>query len=173
MKKILFQCQYFKVRVRDILIIMAVLVLLFFGLRGCQNVDDTLITQNPEIPDIPEITEEEKEKLIEEKLVNVCDFTKSNINDFYYLLERTDLCSEKWFKDLNLFIERIDEQNQWLQKKTDKNSKSVYKQQESWLREIRKFQEKQNSQNIESLEKNFQEYKKYYERTCLEESLAE
>lgn len=147
MNKILFKCQYFTIRVREVLILGVVLVLLFFGLKACQN--------------------NEKEKQKEEKIVNICGFTNENINDLNKLLSRADLCSEGWFKDLDAYIERIKDQNTYLSKKKEKTDfKKVLKYQKKLLNDLKNFKAEQKDENIEKLKKTFQAYKKFYDGKC-------
>lgn len=183
MKKIIFECKYFKVRVRDVVIILGIILLLITILIANNRQEEN--ENKKDDPKIEEITDEdltqeekeelikEKEKIIIEKLNDVCGFTKANINDFNYLLNRVDLCSSNWFYDLDLFAKRIEEQNNILKDKKDKNSKDVYGHQVSWLEEIIKLKDEQSKENIESLEKVFKEYKKYYEKTCTKGNVGE
>lgn len=175
MKKVIFKCQYFKLRVKDILIIIGILFLLVFGFVACQKQEEGKGADNPQIKEIEdeELSEEEKEELIQEKLNDTCEFTKSNINDFHDLLNRVNLCDDEWFKDLEHFIKRIDEQNKRLKEKTDKYSKDIFIRQQVWGEEIIKLKNEQSDKNIQAVEKVFKEYKKHYEKTCIKGTVGE
>ncbi|MEG0093934.1 MAG: hypothetical protein RR945_09315 [Erysipelotrichaceae bacterium] len=147
MNKIIFSCKYFKIKVREVLIILLVLILLFFGLNSCQR-------------------RSELEKKKEEKIENNCDFTNENINDFNKLMSRVDLCSEGWFKDLNAYITRIEDQNKYLKKKDKKEFQTVLKYQKELLKDLNIFKKDQKDKNIEGLEKSFKEYKDFYDGKC-------
>lgn len=146
MNKILFTCKYFNIRVREVLIALLVLILLLFGLKACQNND----------------TEKKKEVKIE----NICGFTNENINDFNKLMSRADLCSDGWFKDLDAYITRIEDQNTYLKKKDKKEFRTVLKYQKEFLKDLNIFKKNQKDKNIEKLEKSFKKYKDFYDGKC-------
>lgn len=149
MNKVLFKCQYFTIRVREVLIVLLVLILLFFCLRSCQN--------------------NETEKKKEEKITDVCKFTNENINDLNRLLSRADLCSEGWYKDLDAYITRIEDQNKYLKKRENKESKTVLKYQDKLFKKLKAFKKEQKNKNIDELEKSFKEYKRFYDSKCMKE----
>lgn len=151
MNRILFTCKYFKIRVREVLIALLVLILLFFGLNACQNNE----------------VEKEKEKKKEEKIENICTFTNENINILNQLMSRVDLCSEDWFKDLNDYITRLEDQNKYLEKKNKKEFETVLSYQKEFLKDLEGFKDNQDDTTIDKMEKSFKEYKKLYDGKCM------
>ena len=149
MNKIIFKCKYFKVRVKEVIIVLALLLLLFLVLSSCEK--------------------QEIERKKDEKIENTCVFSNENFNDFNRLLERADLCSEGWFKDLDAYITRLEEQNIRLEKKKGKQYKEVLKYQKAFYEDVKKFKEKQSIEAIDEVEKSFIKYKKYYETYCISE----
>lgn len=120
----LFSCQYFKIRVREVLIIMMVLVLLFIGLKACGS------------------NEDEKK---EDKIEKVCTFTKENINELERLMRRADICSKGWFKDVEAYLTRLEEQRELIKKKNTKEHKAVLKLHNEVLNKLEGFREKKRT----------------------------
>lgn len=143
MNKVLYTCKYFKIRVRDIVILLMLLFLLFFVLKSCQQ--------------------DEVEKKKEEKIENICIFSGENVNDLYKLLSRADLCSDDWFRDLDAYVIRLEDQNLLLKKKEDKQSKKVYKLQIELLETLNEFKKNQDENTVNNLETSMKTYKSFYE----------
>lgn len=150
MGKIIWECGHFKIRVREVIITLVVLILLFFCLRSCQE------NETKKLEDLKK----------ENKISNVCTFEKENINDLNKLLSRSDLCSEEWFHDYGTFIDRMEDQNKLLKKKTGSKFKGTYQAQNKLLEKLKLFDKAQNDKEIDQLEIGIKEYKQYYEKGC-------
>lgn len=153
MNKILFSCKNFEVRVRDVVIVIIVclmivmLILLFFCMKTSQ--------------------EKEVQKKKTEKIVSICDVTVENIDTFDELMARADLCSEGWFKDMDAYILRIEDQNEYLQKQEKTKYKLVKQQQVALLKRLKAFKKSQEVTTLNELEKAFKGYKKLNDDTCV------
>lgn len=158
MNKVIFTCQYFTIRVKEIVIFLVLLILLLFCFKGCQ--------QNKTAMQLKNQIEKETEIKKEEKIVNICDFTNENIKDLNTLLSRVDLCSEEWFKDYDDYIARIEDQNNYLKRKKEAEYKEVLDKQQEILSDLKKFKNKQNEKNMEELEKSITNYKNLYDEKC-------
>ena len=150
MKKVLFKCRFFEIRVREVLLILLVLILLFFWFKSCS------------------ISEYEKQKQLkkEEKIENICPLTNNNIRDFEQLLSRADLCSEGWYQDLENYIEGLQDQNKYLEKRKKSNGKKILKAQTTFLKELNKFYDVKNIASIEKLQNAYDSYAETYEKNC-------
>lgn len=147
MHHILFKCKYFTIRVREVAIIILLLILLFFGLRACQN--------------------NENGKKKEDKISNICEFSKENINDFDRLMSRADLCSEGWIKDLGAYIDRLEDQEKYIKKKKDDTSyQKLLTYQKALVKDLKALEKNQDDKTIKDLEKSFKKYKTFYEDLC-------
>lgn len=97
---------------------------------------------------------------------------KINVNDLNTLLERSDLCSEAWFKEYDAYINRIREQDELLIKEMTKedskssDTKDVYEAQESLLKVLEAFRKKQAEHEVELLETELKAYIRYYHQDC-------
>lgn len=144
MDRIIYQGKSIKVKVKDIITLIVVLLLLFFCFKSCQ-------------------VEGQKEA----KISNICVFTNENIFDLNQLLQRADLCSEDWFDDLDDYISRLEGQNYYLSKKENKDHQTVYQLQKDLVKKLKALKQKQSKEHIDTLETTFQEYKKNYEDKCI------
>ena len=146
MGKIIFQCKYFKIRVRDLAIALVLLLLLFFGLKSCQH--------------------ENTEKKKEEKIEDLCTMMNENLNDLDRLLSRADICSSKWFDDVEDYIMRLQDQNRILKEKKNKDAQEVLKLQTDIEKQLQKFKKDQKTKDVDDLQKTVKQYKKQYDNSC-------
>lgn len=126
-----------------VLIIVLLLLLLLFLLKGCQR----------------EI-EVKKEQAINDN----CVIKKNNLEVINELLNRTDLCSIKWFHDLDDFIIRLKDQNTYLESK----DKDLYLKQEDIIEQLELFKKDQSSEKVTELKKSVEDYLNNYLLTCKE-----
>ncbi len=143
MNKIIFRCAYFTVKLRDVAIIMGIVLLCFIGLKSCDS---------------------NTEK--EEKIDNICVFTKENMNEFNTLISRADICSTLWFEDLDSYISRIEDQNKYIEKKQGSSYETLLEKQIQLLESIKLFEQEQSETSIVKLEKVFDKYMQYYNDSC-------
>lgn len=138
MDRVVFRIGKIEVTIKRVVITLIIVVLLLFAVSRCSD------------------TNIDKKK--EETINNVEQLVSNNINDLNSLLKRSDLCSEDWNKDLDFYIERINEQNSLLQKKTDEVSVEVYLLQVTLYHELVSFKSNQNINNIDKLENAYNSY---------------
>lgn len=184
MKKIIFTCKFFTLRVRDALLIVAAMLLLFsvylYAARK-ENESTPIAKQQQKEEHRPETEKNIEEEITrpvdttvvieqkkKKKIINVCSFTRFNINDIEYLLSRADLCSEPWLDDLDVLIEGIQEQNQMIKDKEEKEYKELYAVQKKLYDSLVDFRKVQDVEEIDALEKALMEYKAHYDKTCSE-----
>lgn len=141
----LFECAYFKITTREIGVIIVLLILLLFALVRCEDTERT--------------------KKIE-ALEDTCTFSKRNLHTLEDLLERSDICSERWFEDYRDYMHRIEEQNGLLETRTSKGSKGIYPLQVELLKALETFYEKQDETNLKELQEKVEKYQKYYGGLC-------
>lgn len=148
MNKVLYQNKHFKIKVRDIIIVLAIILLLFLILKKCEN--------------------DEVREMKEEKIENICVLANENANDLNTLFSRADLCSDVWFGDLDDYIKRLEEQNQFLEKKNDEVSQNVYKDQQEILEALISFKDNQTEQTVTQLETLAKAYREGYVGRCVD-----
>ena len=123
------------------IIALILVFLLFFCLRGCED-------------------DRKKQKVMD---TNICEIVKGNIASLDKLLDRSDLCSKKWFKDYKKYIKRLEEQNALNSKKENAHFK---KKQKELIKALQNFEKKQNKKTLAELEKKTKAYQKEYEESC-------
>lgn len=151
MGHILYKGKHITIRIRDVGILIILLLLFFFCLRSC--------------------TDHALDAKKEDKIKDHCTIMKINVNDLNKLLERSDLCSEAWFKEYDAYINRIKEQDDLLIKEMSEESKvsdtkGVYEAQESLLKALKAFRKKQTEAEVELLKAELKVYVRYYHENC-------
>lgn len=146
MGKIIYQCKYFKIRVRDLAIALVLLLLLFFGLKCCQH--------------------EKIEKKKVEKTEDLCTLMNENLNDLDRLLSRADICSSQWFDDVEDYITRLQDQNRILKEKDKQDAQEVLNLQTDIEKQLLKFKKYQKTKDVEDLQKAVRQYKRHYDNKC-------
>lgn len=147
MNKIVFEHDNFKVKVRDVIIVLMVLFLLFFMLKGCARGNEDVFGTQIDLAD------------------NICAISKSNVEGIEELLEHADLCSDEWFGQLNEYIQILEEQNQSLMYEDE--LKDFYQLQVKVVDLLKAFKENQNKQTIDDLRPILKDYRKYYDERCV------
>lgn len=146
MGRIIFQYHRLKIRVRDVVLFMVLILLLFFCMKGCQN------------------TEIKKKK--EDKVNQPCVLMEENVHELNELLKRNDLCSDDWYRDLDDYRERLEEQNILLRKQTDKEDQTLLQLQENIGTALDALRKTPQGETIDELEKAVQEYQSNYRQRC-------
>ena len=104
-------------------------------------------------------TEQQKRQALE-KIEEVIMINTSDLN---MLLSRADLCSKSWFEDLEVYIARLEEQNQWLQSKQEEKYQVVYQIQMRLLTQLKEFAANQNEETVNQLEEVVMAYQSLVE----------
>lgn len=136
MNRIVFSAGKWKIKVRDIMLVIIITILLLFALKSCQNDDKK-----------------------ETAIANACNLTGNNLTNLDKLLARADLCSEQWYEDVDDYIKGLEGQNELLKNKKDKQSKKIYDSQTKLLQAVKDFKENQNVETIAALEIQVKDYK--------------
>lgn len=146
MNKILFQYNDYLLKGKHVFILYFVIVLLLFGFKSCSmhNIN----------------------KLKEEMISDFCSFTSDNVNDLNTLLSRADLCSDDWFTDYQIFLDRIAEQAILIAQINTIQYYTLGIAQVKLYNALEKIHLEQNLENIDELEIYFKEYKSYIESYC-------
>lgn len=144
--KILFHVKGKPVKVRDVLILLLILLLLLLFTR-CGK-------------------EKTKQEKIEDAVSDGCKFPKQNIKDLNDLLSSGDLCSERWFEDVDAFIQRLEDQNKALKKTSGEQSKALYEKQKTLIKQLKAFRQEQSEANVNDLERAFKAYQKQAKKGC-------
>ena len=141
MNKILYQGKHVTVKIREVIIAIIIIIILLLVLCKCsaKKADEL----NLKLSAIERIEE----------------FPKRNVNDIIELLNSADLCSERWYKDVDDYISRLEEQNELLKDKSSSEYKEVYEVQVKLLEKVKSFREKQDEKTIKELEEVVNEYK--------------
>lgn len=122
-------------------IIILIIILLLLLLRSCQN--------NEEIS---------KENAINDN----CMIQKDNLSVINELLSRSDLCSVKWYQDLDDVIKRLTDQNTYL----ENTNKELYLRQLDLIKQLELFKKDQSSEVVEKLKESVNDYFNKYKTTC-------
>lgn len=151
MKHIIYEGKYIKIRIRDALIWITLLLLFFFCMRGCEQ--------------------RSLQAKKEDKIQDHCLIMKANVNDLNELLKRSDLCSEAWFREYDAFMKRLIEQNALLKQEaetaqTQNNATEVREIQQEVITEMETFQNRPSMKQVEGLETAVKVYSRYYHEQC-------
>lgn len=146
MGRIIFQYHRLKIRVRDIVLIMVLILLLFFCMKGCQKA---------------EIANKKEDKVNQH-----CVLMQENVHELNELLKRIDICSEDWYRDLDDYCERLNEQNRLLRKQMKKEDQTLLQLQENMVTALKALREAPQGETIDELEKAVQEYQSSYRQRC-------
>lgn len=146
MGRIIFQYHRLKIRVRDIVLFMVLMLLLFFCMKGCQNA--------------------KIENKKEDKVNQPCVLMQENIHELNELLKRNDLCGDDWYRDLDDYRERLKEQNVLLRKQMKKEDQTLLPLQENIVTALKALREAPQAETIDELEKAVQEYQSSYRQRC-------
>lgn len=166
---------YGKITVRDIVMmtggiaIVAILLVRCDSTRRIQTVADLkYVTTLEEV----EYIEEREEIEIIKPLQDTCYLSASNLSTLETLLQRSDLCSEEWFRDCLVYRERLEQQNAVLQLLSTKEAKKQYRLQAELVKTIQAFYETQNDTTVEHLETAVKAYQGYARSQCKGEGVS-
>ncbi|TDW14692.1 hypothetical protein EDD63_1342 [Breznakia blatticola] len=144
--KVLFTVKTKEVKVKHVVVVLLLLLLLLL-LQQCTSVKDD---------------DQKKADTIE----NVCELASINTDELQILLERSDLCSEKWYEDYEDYEDALVEQHKLLKKHEGKKQKQLYKKQEVLIKAVKEFKEKETEASVNALEKAYEEYRTYAKSVC-------
>ena len=143
-----------KIRVKNIIIIILIILLLLIVQR-CAHQE----SNNQKI---------EAQKI--EALKEPCQIIKLNLVDLEELLNRSDLCSEEWFKDYNNYLDRVKDQNRILKNEEDLISKELLILKIELQESLKEFYLKQDEATINDLKNKIEGYNNYYMINCEEKN---
>ena len=177
MRKIIFKCKFFCIRVRDLLLVCVAILLLFFCLYSSEHHESDTANKKDAIADVNKKKQTRKEKEAEnakkrtdekkaDKISKSCTFTIENMSDLDKLLTRADLCSTQWFQDLSAYRTRLEDQITLLKKRNDKGQTAILKTQQVLLKAIIAFEAQQNDQSVKTLKEALLKYQAVYENQC-------
>lgn len=150
MKHIIYEGKYIKIRIRDVVIWIILLLLFFFCMHGCE--------------------EHSLQAKKEDKIQDYCMIMKANANDLNELLKRSDLCSEAWFREYDAFTKRLIEQNALLEQEAETtqahNAMNVKEKQREVITAMETFKTQPSIQQVEQLETKVKAYSRYYHEQC-------
>ena len=149
MKQIRLDNKKIRIRIRDVVIIVILLILFFFCVQSCER----------------QRTDALKEKRIQDH----CAIMKINVNDLNALLQRSDLCSEQWFQEFDIYCERLDEQELLLrqEKEETKSSDEAMAEKQAQLRKaLKQFKDTPTMAQVTILETEYKAYMNYYHEQC-------
>lgn len=142
---VLFTIKEREVRVKHVILPILILLLLLL-LCKCSG----------------DMTDRQKEVAIDD----VCAVSNTNLDALNLLLQRSDICSEEWFDDVDSYVKRLKDQNSLLEDKEGVKDKQLYQMQEDIIDALEVFEKKQDDVSIDALEKLFEEYQTYYHTYC-------
>ncbi|MFV0393969.1 MAG: hypothetical protein ACK5LC_06190 [Coprobacillaceae bacterium] len=142
---VIFEYKRFNLKLRDVGVAIITIAILLFALVSCDN-------------------NGRMEML--EALEDTCTFSTRNLHSLEDLLERSDLCSDKWFKDFKDYINRIEEQNELLDTMKSKRAKEIYPLQVNLLEALNDFYENQDDKTLKTLKDKVESYQGYHQGLC-------
>ena len=142
---VVFRCRYFHIKVRDMTIVLLLLLFASIALIQCQSSGY-----------IDEIA----------ALEDTCVFPKRNLHALQDLLERSDLCSERWFVDCDDYIHRLQQQNDRLETMKGSRSQELYGVQKAVVEALTTFYKEQSDMNLQQLQDTVERYQKQYQGIC-------
>lgn len=147
MNKILFRIKRFEVKVKHLLLLLLLLFLLFI-LFLCMN----------------------KQKKTNEKaniaVVDTCTISDTSMIKLEQLILRSDLCSEDWYQDLDIYMNSLKTEIKKLESKTGVKDKQLKVLKEAIYNALSNFKEKQGEKEIDQLQQAMNNYKTYYRKDC-------
>jgi hypothetical protein len=143
---IVFKNGHMTIRRREVVAMILIIILLFFGLKSCATKSEHL------------------ERL--EMLEDECSFPRDNINRLFDLLERSDLCENAWFLDFDDYITRISNQNEDLVDMKSEKHQDIYDIQVKLLDAMENFRDEQSEENLTELQEVVTDYDDLYRNIC-------
>lgn len=142
---VIMQTQYFKITVREVIVALVMILVLSFTLVRCED--------NGYLQRV-------------EALEDTCTFSNRNISALHDLLERSDLCSERWFEDYQDYMDRLIEQNEILETMDTKRAKEIYPIQVKLVNVLKNFYDNQSEGTLKDLQKQVEKYHDYHKGIC-------
>ena len=171
-----------KIKEREILVrdVISLLLVLFIGfvivlaiLRGTGIIKEPKESEIGEVEYAPitniedDLKKEEEEEHIrnQARTLTPCELSEMNLDDVDRLLASSDLCNAAWYEALDMYIKRLEIQNEELAKR--EGSQEIVGVQKKLIARLKGFEKRQNETIVDKLEEVVKEYREVATQVCI------